>query len=795
MKPTAARDAASRWPAWRVIFVRRLYCGPTWAGDGQGGTSVQEAVRSPGRARRTGAWGAAAVAGALLATVGVLAWRQAGGGGVDVAWVPSWGARLAFRLDGLAVLYALLAAGVGVLVFGYATAYLPRHLEHEERPRSEERRFHALMVLFLVAMLGLATAQDLLLLFVFWDLTAIASYLLIGFDRHRREARLSALMALLVTGVSAVVMLIGILVLRAEYGTTSVPELFARAAPGAALTTGAGLIAVGALAKSAQVPFHFWLPRAMAAPTPVSAYLHSAAMVAAGVLVLSRLHPVLEHSPALLDALLAVGLASMALGGALALAANGLKRVLAYSTVAQYGYVVVMLGVGGPAGAAAACFYVLAHGLAKSALFMASGAVTEATGAKTLSEVGGLARWTPWLAAGSGLAAAGLAALPLTVGFFKDELFFAAAAEHSTWLAVAAVLAAALTVAYLGRFWAGVFLGPLRREPRPVPRRLVAPVVLLGGLVLLGGIAVRPYAALAEDAAEVTAAAPVEVTPAYHLDLRAENVMALAAYALGLALLLGLPLLGRALGALRRAGEAVGPERVYVATLARLNRLSNAVHDMEVRDLRGRVVAVLVPAGLLVGIGVLLTPFEGAYRIGTVGMDDLPLVVALTASAGAAAVVAALRRHVSLVLALSAVGFSLAVAYELLGAPDVALVAVLIETLLMLLFVGIFALVPRDVLEREAALPVTGSRRFRDPLVGLISGVLVLLVVWAGLSRPVPADPSAEEQLALTDDAHGKDAVTVILADLRGLDTLVEVTVVLVAMLGVATVLRRGKLW
>jgi multicomponent Na+:H+ antiporter subunit A len=173
--------------------------------------------------------GAAAVALAAVAAVVVLAVWLSGGAGVDVPWLPSWGAQLAFRLDGLGALYGLLATGIGVAVFTYATAYLPRHLEHEERPQAEGRRFHALMVLFMVAMLGLATAQDLLLLFVFWDLTAIASYLLIGFDRHHREARLSALMALLVTGVSAVLLLIGILVLRAEFGTFSIPELLERA--------------------------------------------------------------------------------------------------------------------------------------------------------------------------------------------------------------------------------------------------------------------------------------------------------------------------------------------------------------------------------------------------------------------------------------------------------------------------------------------------------------------------------------------------------------------------------------
>ncbi|MFL6265239.1 MAG: hydrogen gas-evolving membrane-bound hydrogenase subunit E [Actinomycetes bacterium] len=730
-----------------------------------------------------------------MAAVAVLVLWRRGGGGFDVAWLPSWSARLAFRLDGLGALYGLLATGIGVAVFSYATAYVPRHLEHEDRPQAGGVRFHALMVLFMAAMVGLVTAQDALLLFVFWDLTAITSYLLIGFDRQHREARLSALMALLVTGVTAVLLLIGILVLRAEFGTTSIPELLERARGGEVVALAGALIAAGALAKSAQAPLHFWLPRAMAAPTPVSAYLHSAAMVAAGVFVLSRFHPLLATSPLLLDGLLVVGLVSMAVGGLLALGQNHLKRLLAYSTIAQYGYVVTMLGVGGAAGAAAACFYVLAHALAKSALFMTSGAVTEATGAKALSEAGGLARAMPALAVGSGLAAAGLAALPLTIGFFKDELFFKAAAGRGPWLAVVAVLSAALTFAYATRFWTGIFLGRQRRPARALPRLLVLPVVVLGALVVAGGVVVEPFAALAQAAARVTAAEPVQVDAAYHLDLRAENVMALAAYAAGLALVLGRPALTAALSGFRRLGQLAGPERVYVAALAGLNRLSNAVHDIEVRDLRARVVAVLVPAGVLVGVGVAATPFEGAYRVGSFSKGDAPLVVALATCSLAALVVARLRQHLALALGMSGVGFSLAVAYSLLGAPDVALVAVLIETLFTLLFVAVFALLPRRVLRREAALAPHGSRRYRDPVVGAVSGILVLLVVWAALSRPTPTDTSASRQLALAGQAHGKDVVTVILADFRGLDTMVEITVLVVALLGVAALLRRGRLW
>ena len=738
--------------------------------------------------------GASAIVAAALAFAALLAAWLAGGGGFDAPWVPTLELRLAFELDGLAALYSLLAAGIGVMVFTFASAYLPRHLEHEGRSRTEERRFHALMVLFLVAMVGLATAQDFVLLFLFWDLTAIASYLLIGFDRHHREARLSALMALLVTTVSAVLLLIGILVLRSEYGTTSIPELIARAEPGTPLTIAAILIAAGGLAKSAQVPLHFWLPRAMAAPTPVSAYLHSAAMVAAGVLLLSRVHPLLAQVPELLDALLAIGLASMVVGGVLALSAHGLKRVLAYSTISQYGYVVAMLGIGGAAGAVGACFYVLAHGMAKSALFMTSGAVTEATGGKSLRDVGGLARDMPALAVGSGLAAAGLAALPLTIGFFKDELFFKAAAGRGTWLAVLAVLGAALTFAYIGRFWGTVFLGPRLLAAKPVPGRLVVPVAVLGALVLLGGFFVAPFADLARDAGEVTAGRPISVEAAYHLDLRAENVMALATYALGALLLAARPALSGAIAMVRRLGEAAGPERAYIASLTALNRLSNALHDLEVRDLRTRIVAVLVPGGVLVALGLAATPFDGAYRVDGIGSRDAPLVVALGVAMLAAFLVTRPRRHLAIVLALSGVGFSLAVAYELLGAPDVALVAVLVETILTLLFVGVLACFPHDVLRREAALAVPRSRRWRDPLIGTLAGLAALLTVWSGLSRPVPAEPSAERHVALAEQAHGKDVVTVILADFRGLDTLVEITVVFVALVGIATLLRRGRL-
>ncbi len=740
---------------------------------------------------------AAGVGGVLAAAAfGATVWGwSAGGGAINVPWAPTLDLRLALSLDGLAALYALLATGIGFLVVIYSSRYMPLHLEHQHRPRSQEASFYAFLLLFMGSMVGLAMAQDLILFFVFWDLTAIASYFLIGYDRHEAKSRRSALMALLVTGITAVLFLIGALLLYARYDTFSLPALIVQARPDATLTLGGGLIAAAGLAKSAQVPLHFWLPRAMAAPTPVSAYLHSAAMVAAGVLLLGRFFPLLQKSELLLDGLFVVGTLSMVVGGIIALTRDVLKQVLAYSTISQYGYVVVLYGLGGKYGAVGASFYVLAHGVAKSALFLTAGAVTEVTAETRLSRLGGLARQMPVLAVASASAAAGIAALPLTVGFFKDELFFAAALERGWGYAALAVAGAGLTIAYIGRFWSMIFLGRRRSEPRPLPARLVAPVALLGLLVVIGGIAVGPFERLAEMAGSVSYGEAAEVSLAYHFDARPENLMALGAYALGALLLFLRPAWIRAAEAFSRLGERLGPERWYSLTLDGLNRLSDIIHAMEVRDLRSRVATILVPCAVLVGAGLLATPIEGAYAVGTVALGDLPLILVLALVAIAAVAVTRPANHLTLALVLSGVGYSLAVVYAFLGGPNVALVAVLIETVLALVFLGVLSLLPREVLEHRELEPEGGSRWWRDPLVGIIAGVFAFAVVWGVLSRPSPIESVALVQTRLTPDAHAKDVVTAILADFRGLDTFGEITVLGIALLGIATLIQGGRVW
>jgi multicomponent Na+:H+ antiporter subunit A len=737
---------------------------------------------------------AAAIAPAALVVVGAalfaatLAVHLRGGGELSLDWAPSLGLRVDLELDGLAALYALLATGIGTLIGAYSAGYLPRHLGHHGRSAAEAPAFYGAIGLFMVSMVGLAASQDLILAFLFWDLTTLCSYLLIGYDRHESASRYAALMALLTTGGSALLLLVAALVLGLDAGSFAIDEAIAGAGDGTA-TLAAVLVAVAALAKSAQVPLHFWLPRAMAAPTPVSAYLHSAALVAAGVLLLGKLHPLLVRGD-VLWLLVAVGAASALTGAVLAFAATELKQLLAYSTISQYGYVTLLLGLGGPYGALGASLWMFAHALAKSALFMAAGAVLEATGGEQrLDRLGGLRRQMPVVAGATALAAASLAGLPLTAGFFKDELLFAAALEEGTWAAVAAAAGAALTLGYAARFWLLTFGGDRRLDVERLPSTMVVPVVVLAVAGVVFGLVDAPMERLSAAAAGATLQAPVDKTVAYHLDLRAENLLALGAYALGALLALGRSRVTALARRVAAVGARVGPERMYAVSLRSLNVLSDRIHDIEVRDLRVRVAAVLVPAGALVAAGIAVTPKAGAYDVGTFAASDLPLAGAAVLVAGTAIAATYPRQHLPLVLVASAAGLSLTATYAVFGGPDVALIAALVELVFALVFVAVFRAIPRrDLLAAAKKAP---RHQRRDVGVGVVAGLLTFGVTWATLSSPAPQRRAVDEIEARVDDAHAKDTVTAILADFRGLDTMVEITVIGVAFLGIVTYLRR----
>jgi multicomponent Na+:H+ antiporter subunit A len=735
-----------------------------------------------------------AVASSVVALLAVMAaWHQ-GGGSQTLPWAPTWHLSFALTFDGLSAVYGLLATGIGAVVLVYSSAYLPRHLHHHGRDAREATAFYALILLFMGAMVGLVLSDDLILLFVFWDLTAIVSYFLIGFDRDEPASRPAALMALLITAGSAILMLAGIVALWILGGTTTIAGLVDHEPRNVGFTIAVALIVVSALAKSAQVPLHFWLPHAMVAPTPVSSYLHSAAMVAAGVFLIARILPLVHRAAGVPEALIAIGFASTMIGGLLALSRDEMKRLLAYSTIGQYGYVVMLLGIGGTYGAIGAAFYVMAHALAKCALFLTAGTVTEATGRKRLSELGGLVYSMPVVAVASGIAAAALAAWPLTIGFFKDEVFFAAMLGRGTGYGVAAVVAAGLTFAYIGRFWWRVFLGPRRAVGEHVSWALTGPIVLLAMLCVAGGLWVTPVNLLANAAGSASLAMPVETQLAYHLDTRPENLMALAAYALGLGLLATLQLWTVVSRWFATVTERIGPEHLYRASLAFLGRFSDRIHGYEVHDLRGRIAWVLAPVGVLVLLGLIFTSNENAFLAGEIAPSEYVMVLVLAVACGAALTATRVRAHLPAILLLSAVGFLLATVYAFIGSPDVAFVAVLMETMITLLFLGFLsAMRDRPRIEGFETEP-PGSTRWRDRGLGIAAGAAAFVTVWGVLSKPAAIESASRDQIALTPSAHARDVVSAILADFRGLDTMGEITVIGVAMIGLLTLMQRPHL-
>jgi multicomponent Na+:H+ antiporter subunit A len=735
-------------------------------------------------------WFRPRLAGPAATILSVLAFVAIGGAAwtetpaVALAWIPAWDVSLHLELDGLGLLFALLATGICALVCAYSVEYMPHHVT---TPR-DLPRFFFLITLFMAAMVGLVASRDLYSLVICWDLTAITSFLLIGFDSDVDDARAAARMALVVTAGSAVLLVVAAVGLHVWTGTADLDEVFAAGVSGPAAVAVALMVVSAAAAKSAQVPLHFWLPRAMVAPTPVSAYLHSAAMVAAGVFLLARFYPLLSDLDTALTWMRWLGMASIGVGSLLALGEDDVKGVLAYSTIAQYGYVVWLLGLGSAEAATAAAFYVGVHALAKSGLFLTAGAVVRAAdGERRLSALGGLAPALPALAGASAVCAAALTALPLTAGFFKDELFFHAAHQRGALAMVVAVGAAALTFSYTWRLWSRVFLGRPIDVAHPVGWLLLAPVAVLAGLLVLGGVAPDPYTHLAERAGAVIHSGPAPAETAYHLDARPTNLMALAAWGLGGLLLAAMRRRARPWTMLARAGERAGAERLYILSGRALGRLSDWVHGIEVRDLRDRAAAVLVPGGLLVGMALVLAPGESPFVVGTLAAGDLPLVAMLGLTALAAMAASQPRRHLPTLLALSLANYGLALAFGFIGAPDVALVAMLVQTVFTLLIVAVLSLFSPDRLAQAAR--ADQGRAARTLTYTAVATVGAFLFAWTILSwaaPPVTSYAYVEE----APKAHARDVVTAVLADFRGLDTLAEATVLAVALLGTATILR-----
>jgi multicomponent K+:H+ antiporter subunit A len=706
-------------------------------------------------------------------------------------WIPSVGLSASFRLDGFALLFALLILVIGGLVVLYARYYLA--------PEDSKERFYGLLLLFMGAMLGVVLAENLLLLVTFWELTSLSSFLLIGFWRHQADARRGARLALMITGAGGLALLAGVLLLGHVVGSFELTQVLAagpliKAHP--LYETILVLVLLGAFTKSAQFPFHFWLPHAMAAPTPVSAYLHSATMVKAGVFLLGRLFPALAGTETWFFVVSGAGLATQLFASYVALFRHDLKGLLAYSTVSHLGLITLLFGLGTPLGEIAAVFHIINHAVFKASLFMAAGIVDHETGTRDMRRLSGLARYMPWTAALATIAAGAMAGVPLLNGFLSKEMFFAETFQVQ-WLGpwywvmpVAATLAGIFTVAYSTRFVHDVFFGPephgLPKVPHEPPRWMKVPVEILVGLCLLVGltpaITVDP---LLRAAAGAVLQGPL---PEYSLKLwhgfNLPLLMSVVALAGGVLLyftrrnrldLHGYrqrPVDGRTISE-NAVGNAVRGARWLVGRVAN--------HSLQ------RYVLLLVLAALALGFagarGLTLT---GTAALTPADALSVLVTIALVVSAVAAAVVHA-RRLLALVL-VGVVGLAVSLAFVRLSAPDLALTQLLVEivTVLLLLLAMYF-------LPAESPPEPSRPRLLRDVAVAVTAGGAVAGLAWALLTRPF--DSIAWYYLEnAKPEGGGYNVVNVILVDFRGFDTLGEITVLGIAAVGILALLQGLKL-
>ncbi|MCL4797771.1 MAG: putative monovalent cation/H+ antiporter subunit A [Bryobacteraceae bacterium] len=689
------------------------------------------------------------------------------------SWAPSLGLDLAFRLDGLGLLFALLITGIGVIVVFYSGGYLAghRHLG----------RYYVALLMFLGSMLGVVLADNVILLFVFWELTSITSYLLIGFDHEREAARNGALQALLVTGTGGLALLAGLLMAAQITGTYQISGLLAggdllRDHP--LYPAVLALILLGAFTKSAQFPFHFWLPNAMEAPTPASAYLHAATMVKAGVYLLARLTPALGGTDLWWWTVTLTGAVTMLAGAWLALRKTDLKQILAYSTISVLGILTLLLGIGDEAAWTAMAIYLVAHGLYKGALFLVAGAVDHEAGTRDITRLGGLRSSMPMTAIAALAAGVSMAGLPPMVGFIGKELVLEASMRQQGMITLTAAVAAAGALLFAAAGLAAVrpFFGAAGsppKDPHEAPLTLWLGPLLLAGSGLLLGLAPGWMNAAAASAAGAIAGSPSPpVKLALFHGFNTALLLSLLTAAAGTALYLGCARLRKL------AMPQWGPAGWYDAALDGVMSLAAAqTRILQNGYLRYYLLTMIAATVGLTGYAIArLTALPLGANLGDVQFHEVVLVIVILVSV---AVAVRSPSSVTAVAALGVVGLGMALIFVLFGAPDLAMTQVVVDILTVVLLVLVLHSLP------QVSRPTKPGPRFRDASVASSAGLLIGLLVLGTAAIEHPADSARyfiENSLPL---AGGRNVVNVILADFRVLDTLGEVTVIAVAAVGV----------
>ena len=708
------------------------------------------------------------------------------------SWLPSLGLDFVLRLDGLAWLFALMVLAIGALVVLYAAYYLD--------PKDSAPRFFSYLLLFMGAMLGMVLAGNLLLLVVFWELTSITSFLLIGFWSQRRDARQGARMALTITGMGGLALLGGVILLGQVVGSYDLDIVLrsgelVRAHPWypAILM----LVLAGVFTKSAQFPLHFWLPHAMAAPTPVSAYLHSATMVKAGVFLLARLHPVLAGHDLFFYTVSGIGAATLLVGAWNAIFQHDLKGLLAYSTISHLGLITLLFGLSTPLAVVAGLFHILNHATFKASLFMAAGIIDHETGTRDMRRLGGLRRLMPatsWLAIVATMAMAGI---PLLNGFLSKEMFFAEALEirgdqMRVVTSIAALAASALAVAYSLRFVHDTFFGACRHpEPASIhepPRFMRVPVAVLVLLCLLVGMAptvvVRPI--LDSAAYGVLGDAMPDYSLALWHGLSGPLLMSMGGVVGGVLLYFGLR---RRLDLHAIETQSQGRD-AYEWNIERLfARAQRFTDHVAAGGVRRSVLWLLLVSVTVAALPFLQTWVSGPMRLpATQPMSAMAWLVWTVLIGSTIGTVVIHAKRLTALIVIGGVGLMVSLAFAYLSAPDLALTQLLVEMVTIAMMMMALNYLPKQSPRQPDRL-----RRARDIALATVAGLGTAGLAFVAMTRP--RDTVAGELLARSlPEGHGSNVVNVILVDFRGFDTFGEIAVFGIAALVVHALLRFARL-
>ncbi len=700
-----------------------------------------------------------------------------------VSWVPELGLDFVFRFDVLSWVMALIVSGIGALILIYSWGYFGRSAHHLGR-------FGGVFVAFAGAMFGLVISDNTLIIYLFWELTTVFSYLLIGHYHERQPSRIAAMQAITVTTLGGLAMLAGLIMLGViPGGSFSVSELVQAAAdgslgqgvPAGLVPSAVVLILLGALTKSAQIPFHFWLPAAMAAPTPVSGYLHAAAMVKAGVYLVARLAPGFASVPLWRPIILVAGLATMIIGGYRALRQHDLKLLLAFGTVSQLGLIMVLVGYGDRAVALAGLAMLCAHAMFKASLFLVVGAIDHEFGTRDLRELSGIGRAMPVFTATATLAVASMAGLPPLLGYVAKEAALEALVHDSQWLVFGIiVLGSVFTVGYSLRFWWGAFASKPGVDPVEAHRldlRLGLPI----GILALAGLAAGLMPGFVDRLlAPYAQALP---GPDGHLALWGGFGLPLAATVVVIVGGLGLFVFRTRVARVQGMLTIWSADQAYRKIMLGLNRFSRDVTALiQTGSLPNYLTVILFT---MVGSGVLLVILRDLPTMIMPRLWDSPVQAGIVAVACVAAfLVVRSRRRMKAVMITAFIGYGTALLFALQGAPDLALTQALVETVTLVVMVLVLRRLPPYFSNRPF-----GSDHARRVIVGAVVGTAVALLGWIGVSARVDPPVTVHYPEEVFTFGYGRNIVNVTLVDTRAWDTLGEISVLLAAATGVASLI------